>query len=166
PVDLATFRKYKKLELYTSMDMPMINQWFENHPDAILVTDKVNDPESFVPLFTDPSRLMMELFSWDACRKAKQMGIKDVILSENVFQEIWNDDDKIPTLKREGVEYIAVSRRTIDNNPDLYIRIKNAGIKVFAFHVTFDMLKDEAYMVREGMDRCYGFYADEWTLTN
>ncbi|MBT8190813.1 MAG: sulfatase-like hydrolase/transferase, partial [Bacteroidia bacterium] len=30
PVNLATFRKYKKLEQYTSMDMPMINQWFEN----------------------------------------------------------------------------------------------------------------------------------------
>lgn len=162
PVNLETFRKYKKHGKYTSMDMPMINDWFKSHPDAILVTDKINDPEAFVPQFIDRSRLMMELFSWDACRKAKSLGIKEVILSENVFKEIWEDEDKIPTLRKEGIEYLAISRRTIDSQPELYMSIKDAGIKVYAFHVTFDMLKDEAYMVREGMDRCYGFYADEW----
>ena len=143
------------------MDMSMINAWFSSHPEAILVTDKVNDPEKFAPQFIDPSRLMMELFSWDAYHKARELGIRNIILSENVIREIWNDNDKIPTLLKEGVEYLAVSRRTIDQNMELYHKIDRAGIKVFAFHVTFDKLKDEAFMIREGMDRCYGFYADE-----
>lgn len=46
----------------TPLDMTAINDWFKAHPDAILVTDKVNEPRKFAGQFIDKKRLMMELF--------------------------------------------------------------------------------------------------------
>jgi hypothetical protein len=42
--------------------MEMINQWFADHEDAVLVTDKIDDPEKMDSLFVDKERLYMELF--------------------------------------------------------------------------------------------------------
>ena len=162
PPDKKTFLSMPIGDGFTPMDMTLINDWFAKHPDAILITDKVNDPEAFIPQFIDPSRLMMELFSFDAAKKAQELGVKEVILSESVLNSPhWN---KVEELKKRKINYMAVSRKTIDRHRHIYKKLKAAGIKVFAYHINFDPLKDEAYMFREGLDFCYGLYADDWEI--
>ncbi|MDO1499284.1 hypothetical protein Q2T40_03295 [Winogradskyella maritima] len=67
---------------YTTMDMHGINAWFKSHPDAILVTDKVNDPIAFADAFIDKDRLIMELFSVMSVEKASEHGIQAMISQE------------------------------------------------------------------------------------
>ncbi|MFK7924365.1 MAG: sulfatase-like hydrolase/transferase, partial [Bacteroidia bacterium] len=85
PPTLAQFKQYKINNQYQSLDLEDINQWFIEHADAILVTDKINDPETFAPQFVDKNRLMMELFSEASVLKAQAMGIRSAMPSMNVI---------------------------------------------------------------------------------
>ena len=48
------FMKQKIYGDYTTLDMDGINAWFKSHPDATLITDKVNDPIAFADAFSRP----------------------------------------------------------------------------------------------------------------
>ncbi len=159
PVDLATFKKHK-FDGFTTLGMDDINKWFSDHPDAILVTDKVKNAKGFAAKFVDKNRLMMELFSWNEFEEAQKVGIKAPIATEVLWAGLGGD--KLKALQNRKVKHLAVSRRTIDKNKEHFKEILEAGIKVYGFHVNFDDLKDEAFMAREAFDYCYGMYADDW----
>ena len=148
--------------LYSPMDMDRINAWFLAHPDAILVTDKVNEPVEFSSLFVDKHRLMMELFTIEAIQLGIEVGILSSMPTWKVVENI--PGDKVFRLKEMGVTDIAASRRIIDDNLPLLIRLKNAGIRVYVFHVNYDNGKDEAYVLRHDLDHVYGMYADKYPV--
>lgn len=162
PPPRDTFMKYKLHGKYTPMDMEAINAWFADHPGTIFISDKVNDPERFVPTFLDKSRLMMELFSFEAIELAQKMGIKAPIMSDNLLDYLGND--RIAALEKRGVDHLAVSMHTISENPETYLKYKEAGIKVYAFHLNQSRFKDEGFVARHLLDYCYGSYADYWDL--
>ncbi|PHI21466.1 hypothetical protein CEQ90_03450 [Lewinellaceae bacterium SD302] len=162
PVSREVFMQYKQRGNYTPMDMEMINEWFSTHPDAILVSDKVNDPVRFAREFVDKSRLIMELFSFDAIRAARGLGLMDVLVTEKLTNELGgNWVKRLGELEAGG---LAISINTIMKNPDRYRKLKKAGIKTYAFHIGNNHLRDENFMARYGLDLAYGLYADEWDL--
>ena len=57
----------------STLDMERINARFAQHPDAILVTDKIDNPQLIHEQFHFPERLMMELFSREAVERAKKL---------------------------------------------------------------------------------------------
>ncbi|HET8810831.1 MAG TPA: sulfatase-like hydrolase/transferase [Flavobacteriaceae bacterium] len=156
PVSLETFKE-NPIKDYTPMDINDINRWFKKHPDAILITDKVNDPEAFSKVFIDKDRLMMELFSLEAAKEAQKLGIK-VLLSENVLRKL--DGKELETLQNLGIQRIAISRRIIKDNLGLLKKLKKAGIKTYVFHLYNQF--DENYVLTYEIDYIYGMYADEW----
>jgi len=162
PVSKNQFLSRKIFEKYTPMDMDSINKWFSEHPDAILVTDKVNTPIEFSNLFVDKNRLMMELFD----EKAVQEGLECMILSAMPSQSIVNKVTKrdIKKMATDGIRNIAISRRFIKDNKELLEEFSNHGIKPFVYHVNFDTGIDEEYVVKYEMDYIYGIYADKWTF--
>ena len=160
PPDLKTFHENKVEGGFTSLDMKAINKWFSEHKDAVLITDKINDPVDFIPKFIDKNRLMMELFSFEAVEQAQGLKIKDVLLTGDLLNQL--KGDRIKALQEKGISKVAISIRKINENIDYYKKMMEAGIQVYAFHINVDPLRDEAYMVREGMDHCYGLYADDW----
>ena len=160
PPDRKTFKEQKIYKKYTSMDIIDINQWFRDHPDAILVTDKVNTPMDFSKKFIDKSRLMMELFTWDAVKEGISAKIKSPMPTGGILGQI--KGDKISYLKKLGITDIASSRRIINRQKDLLSNIVDSGINIYAFHVHFDKGKDEKYVVCEEQDYFYGMYADKW----
>lgn len=160
PPDRETFKKEKIYEKYTSMDITDINEWFKNHPDAILVTDKVNTPKDFSEKFIDKSRLMMELFTWDAVKEGIDAGIKSSMPTGSILDTI--KGDKIAYLKELGITDIASSRRIINSQKAFVKSIVDSGIHIYAFHVNFDKGKDEKYVVCEERNYFYGMYADNW----
>lgn len=160
PPDLKTFIQQPILGKYTALDMATINQWFDQHPDAILVTDKVNSPAEFVPQFTDSKRLMMELFTWSAVKQAKEMDLKAVMPTGDLIVRIPNN--KIAFLNNLGIETIVASRRWIDSYPHFIQQLNFVGIDIFAFHIGFDKGKDETHVVCHERNSFYGLYADEW----
>ena len=144
---------------YTTLDMDGINTWFKNHPDATLITDKVNDPIAFADAFIDKDRLIMELFSVMAVEKASEHGINTMISQEPLLSI---KGDKVNFLKVNNVKHVAVSRRIIASQKKLMLQLRDAEIKVYVFNVNFDAGKDEQYVYDNELGLVYGMYADKW----
>ncbi|MGL4362755.1 MAG: Ig-like domain-containing protein [Cellulosilyticaceae bacterium] len=153
---LAEFTQQKMYGKYTPMNMEMINAWFEKYTDAILVTDKVNTPTRFAESFKFKERLIMELFSWSAVEEAIAIGITPMP-SENLVFTTDNIEEKLLTM---NIKYIAISRRLIEANKNLLLRLKQQGVKVYVYHVNFDAGKDEQYVLEHEIEWIHGMYAD------
>lgn len=148
------------IDTLTPLDMNGVNNWFEKHSDAILVTDKVNRPLDFVPNFRYRNRLMMELFSLKALKEAQQLEIRGVLASEGVLKR--SRGNVITLFNDLDVNYVAISRRIIKDELSLLKKLRDAGIKTYVFHVNFDKGRDENFVVENEMDYVYGMYADFW----
>jgi len=159
PVSLSEFKKHKIRNKYTTLDMSAINQWFSEHSDAVLVTDKINTPKEFAKQFVDKSRLVMELFSLRAVEEALQNNISP-LLSEKAVSEI--KDDVISYLIDNKIKYVGLSRRSIANKKDFLKKCRENNILVYAYHINFDAGKDERYVLDNEIGLVYGMYADKW----
>lgn len=162
PVSENEFLKHKIEGEFTPLNMELINKWFAEHPDAILVTDKVNEPKLFSQIFVDKKRLMMELFSLSSIQEGIKAGIRSAMVSENVLNEMGNTSEKLKKLRTLGSKNIAISRKYISSNLDFLMGLKKLGIKAYVFHVNFDEGKDENYVLNFEMDLVYGMYCDNW----
>ncbi len=161
PVTHAEFKKHKIYGKYTTLDFEGINKWFAAHPDAILFTDKVNDPIAFANNFVDKNRLVMELFSLMAVEEASKVGIKAMI-SQDPLGKI--KGDKLAYLSANNVRYVALSRRVIENQKALLLDLRKEGIRVYVYNVNFDPGKDEKYVQENELGLVYGMYADKWVF--
>jgi len=161
PPSHAEFMKHKIYGDYTTLDMKGINDWFTKHPDAILVTDKVNDALAFANVFVDKNRLIMELFSVMAVEEASNNGI-NAMISQEALMKI--PGDKFNFLEINNVKYVAVSRRIIANQTKLLLKLKEQGLKVYVYNVNFDAGKDEKYVQENEIGLVYGMYADKWVF--
>ncbi|QLG45256.1 glycerophosphodiester phosphodiesterase family protein [Costertonia aggregata] len=161
PPTLSEFKKHKIYGDYTTLDFKGINDWFAAHPDATLITDKVNDPIKFANNFVDKSRLVMELFSLMALEEASKNGV-NAMISQEPLQKI--KGDKLEYLNINNIKYVALSRRIIESNTKLLLQLRDNGIKVYVYNVNFDPGKDEAYVLENEIGLVYGMYADKWVF--
>ncbi len=153
------FLKHPILGKYTPMNLEVINNWFQEHPDAILVTDKINEPKRFSELFVDKKRLMMELFSEDAVEDGLRNGVS-VMISDNVLANI--SEDRLLTLRKKGLNYASISRHHIRRNKQLVKRLNKLKIKAYVFHLNRPKFIDEDYVLRYELSYVFGMYADNW----
>lgn len=159
-----THKQFLQQKIYgefTTLDLEGINNWFKNHPDATLVTDKINDPISFANSFIDKNRLRMELFSVMAVEKASENGIHAMISQEPLMEL---KGDKVNFLSVNNIKYVALSRRIVSSQTKLMLELKEAGIKVYVYNVNFDPGKDEVYVQENELGLVYGMYADKWIM--
>jgi hypothetical protein len=167
---------------YTPMNMEAINNWFKNHPDAILVTDKIRDPQKVYDEFLFHDRVIMELFEWEAVDKAIELGIKPMPSENLIFGSSKkaidmgiiplpphknSDIEKI--LEEKKIEYICMSRYyRISGNETFLRRLKEKGIKNYIFHLELPVpisgLTAEEYVWNYEMNFCYGMYANDFDL--
>lgn len=153
------FKKHRIYGDYDTLDFEGINNWFAAHPDATLVTDKVNDPIAFANKFVDKSRLIMELFSVMAVEEALKNGINAMISQEPLLNIV---GDKMAYLAINNVKYVALSRRIVPSHTKLLLQLKEKGIRVYVYNVNFDPGKDEKYVQENEIGLVYGMYADKW----
>ena len=164
PVTHKEFIDYKIYKKFTPLGMEEINFWFKTHPDAILITDKINEPELFSKAFYYPKRLMMELFT----KQAVEEGVKAGILSSIPNQHVINDLDWDLVMKL-GIKHAAVSRFFISSNYKLLKKLKENDIKVYVYNINqdgdvTDSGMDEEYVTKYELDYVYGLYADKWNF--
>ena len=153
------FMKRKIYGDYTTLDLQGINEWFTTHPDATLVTDKLTDPMAFAEAFVDKNRLLMEVFSVMTAEEAASDGL-NVMISQIPFMGI--KSDKLDFLKINNIKYVALSRRLLKKEKKLLVQLRDAGVKVYVYHVNFDAGKDEKYVQDNEIGLVYGMYADKW----
>ncbi len=161
PPSYAEFMKHKIYGDYLPLDLRAINEWFSNHLDAILVTDKVNDPIGFANAFVDKNRLIMELFSLLSVEEASRNGINGMISQDPLLAM---RGDKINYLLVNNVKYVSLSRKIIANQSKLMLQLRDHGIKVYVYNVNFDPGKDEQYVEENEFGLIYGMYADKWVF--
>lgn len=164
PVTHDVFMELNPFGEYTPLDMEAINYWFDNRKDAVLVTDKINEPVKFAASFIDKSRLMMELFSDEALEEGLEAGIKSAMPGQWIIKDLIADD--VPALYNRGVRHAAVSRRFIADNHDLLAALKKAGIKVFVYNVNLDPGINEEFVLKYELDFVYGLYADKHSFSD
>ena len=160
PVSLDLFLKKPLLGKYTALDMDRINLWFEQHPDAILVTDKINHPIPFSKAFHYPERLIMELFSLDAIKDAQTVPSIEVMVNEQVLQSL--GPNSLAFLQQHEIHKAAVSRNFLHNASDRCAELRDNGIQIFAYHLNMDDQKNEVYVLHHDLPLAYGMYADDW----
>jgi len=158
------FMKKKIFHRFTPLDLNNINQWFKQHPDAFLITDKVNNPKDFATQFIDKNRLMMEVFDLTAVDEAHEVGITPM-LNWDVFLGK-NDDEILETIQKHHITYLTASRKQIAEHKNIFLKIKDKGVRIYLFHVNYEKYKDEKYVFLHELDYAYGMYADKWEFIN
>jgi hypothetical protein len=155
------FLAHKLYDLYTPLSMDEINQWFAQHEDAILVTDKMNSPAEMVELFVFPDRLFMELFTFGAIEQAQALGV-DFMLSEGLLYDI--EGSQLDYLQEHNIEALAVNRKLATQSErysNFFLQCKELGIRTYAFGLDPNEYT-EKYVLEHEMQYFYGIYADNW----
>ena len=164
PVILEEFMKYKLHEKYTPLGIKEINEWFKKHPDAFLITDKINEPKLFAKEFIDPKRLMMELFTKEALEEGVDAGILSAMPSQRLLESLsW------ASILKLKIKHAVVSRFFIKKNKKLLRKLKENNIKVYVYGINVDegltnSGLDEDYVTKYELDYVYGMYADSWSF--
>ncbi len=166
PVTLKEFLKHKINGKYTPLDIERINKWFGSHPDAVLVTDKINEPRKFASKFIDKKRLMMELFSIEAAMEAIDEGVSFPMISQNVFYRLKQKGAVLEQLKSMNIHHMALSRGIIEQNIPLFLKLYEEGIKIYVYHVNATPTFNENYVVNNELGYVYGLYADDWDFAS
>ena len=166
---------------YTPMNMQTINDWFRRHPDAILVTDKINNPQRIYDEFLFPNRVIMELFTWAAIDEAIELGIKPMASEYLIFAEskkaskmilepveLKTDEELEQIFKEKKIEYICMGRYCIRGREDFLRRLKKNGVKNYVYHLQEPVNGQpaEEYVWNYEMNFCYGMYANNLDLLN
>ena len=162
PLSEQEFLTLRIHSAFTPINMTAINAWFAEHEDAILVTDKINEPKRFAEQFLFKNRLIMELFSWKAVEEALKIGVIPMP-SENLVMWTSNVEQIMDSL---NIKHIAVSRRVLEGNEVFFKRLKNNGVKTYVFHLNFDAGKDEKYVFENELHLITGMYADDLSILN
>ena len=160
PLSEAEFMSKSIFGKFTPMNMDMINKWFGEHEDAILVTDKINNPKLFCEHFLYKDRLIMELFSKKAIRDAFEEGIIPMV-SEYMLTP---DFDIEKEFEEMNIKYFAFSRVFMFENEELLKRLKANGVKSYVYSLTKEF--DEKYILENKLDYVHGMYADNMDIMN
>lgn len=164
PPTKAKFMQHKLHKQFSPMDINAINKWFSSNEDAILVTDKINDPAGFSRFFVDKSRLKMELFSWEAVLKGLQLEIGSSMPNGKLLSEIKGSE--IAFLRKHNIKEMVISRKFIFRNKELIEKITQAGIKIYAYHINSKGGIGEKAVVCFENNNFFGIYADIWDFKN
>ena len=160
PVNLNVFLDRLLLGKYTPLDMKRINQWFSAHPDAILVTDKIDDPITFSKKFQYPERLIMELFTLDALNQASTIDQIVSMASQNIIQQLGSD--ALDYLQNKDIRKVAMSWNYFRNNKVFCKDLARNNIHIYLYGLNKKDLKNEAYVLQNDLPIAYGIYAEEW----
>ena len=165
PPEKNQFLKYKINDKYTPLDMDLINKWFMEHDDAILITDKIEDVNLMIEKFYSKERLQMELYSLESLNEAIKNEV-DVLLSHHVFFQLGEDPIKI--LKNLNINKVTFSRHNLFLKKKILENLKKNKIKVYVYHINEEIEDhvyfNEDYVVKYEMDNIYGIYADKWSF--
>ncbi|MTD37040.1 hypothetical protein GIX45_00030 [Erwinia sp. CPCC 100877] len=157
PPDLIEFRKHKIIDKYTSLTFSDINSWFSSHPDSILVTDKINEPEKIISVFFDRKRIKMELFSENEIKNAGKL-FDGAMANYHSFKKSLPIFCfyKIYFLKDNNVRYV-VSGRPLKNKDKLMLKLlRICGIKVYMYFFGSNSDIDEQVRIyRDYLDGVY-----------
>ena len=168
PPSHSSFMANKILNNYRPLDIEIINNWFSEHKDAYLMTDKINSPNIFFSKFNHKNRLIMEIFDFDSLKVALSLGI-NVSASQNILDKITLEhNNKILS----QVEYITISQEYYLRNSSIIRKLYNNGVKPLVYGVNnyffsqgdnYHIYNERDFYISHGKN-IHGIYVDDFTL--
>ena len=121
-----------------SLGVDQILDWFIRHPDAVLVTDKIDDALVIKKIFNKiKDNLIIELFTEKSINQALSNDFTKILISQKI---LWKNKYSIKylnlLLSKKNVPYgFAVSKHTIYENPSFFKTAKSLGFKIYVYNV-------------------------------
>ena len=159
-----THREFKELllfEAYQTLDLHDLDRWFAEHADSYLVTDKVTDFRELVDGFAHNSRLIVEVFSVDDFRRARDEGVRHPMLSLGAALGNDGEDKIIALLQAEPVKFAAVSKKDLWRTKKMLAAMRRNEACVYVFTSS-----EAGYMKEKFENVVYGAYTDSWNVNS
>ena len=159
-----THREFKELllfEAYQTLDLHDLDRWFAEHADSYLVTDKVTDFRELVDGFAHNSRLIVEVFSVDDFRRARDEGVRHPMLSLGAALGNDGEDKIIALLQAEPVKFAAVSKKDLWRTKQMLAAMRRNEACVYVFTSS-----EPGYMREKFENVVYGAYTDSWNVNS
>ena len=138
PPTLKVFLENKIDKKFSPLGEKEILNWFMEHPDSTLVTDKLDDPLIIMKTFKKiENNIIMELFTENSINKAFDNNFSKILISERIiFRNNFSKNFLDYLLSKKNVPYgFAVSKKAIYENPEFFKIAKSLGFKVYVYGI-------------------------------
>ncbi|WOC01180.1 MULTISPECIES: glycerophosphodiester phosphodiesterase family protein [Providencia] len=162
PPTIEEFKKLRILGKYTALDFNDINNWFSEHEDATLITDKINNPALITSLFIDKDRLKMELFSKESLIAGGKL-FDGGMANYDAFSKILQTPSakmlfipKANYLKNNNIKYIVTGAPTTMKDKLRLKIIRSLDVQVYMFFFgTHEQVEEQINKNRDYLDGAY-----------
>ncbi|MBB3699188.1 sulfatase-like hydrolase/transferase [Flammeovirga yaeyamensis] len=160
-VNHSEFMTAKLYGKYSVLDIRLINDWFSEHPDAILLTDRINSPIHFSKQFIDKDRLMMQVYDKTALNEAIQLNLNAVIPRVELLKEM--DEAEIKKYVNIGIEFYTIEyNNTVDENNTVNY-FSSLGLQPIYYGLDLSSY-DVDYFVKYHMDDVKALIVDDYNF--
>ena len=138
PPSLKNFLKFKIDEKFTPLSEIEIIDWFDKHPDTILVTDKLDNALLIKDRFRKiQDNLIIELFTKKSIEEALLNDFSKILISQRIiYKNKFSKNYLDYLLNLKNIPYgFAVSHHTIYNHPEFFKKAKSLGFKTYAYNI-------------------------------
>jgi hypothetical protein len=153
-LSLADFRARKIDGLFTPVDEQAIRDLLLQHPDMVLVTDKIDDFQKLAHAFPFPDRMVVEVFSPKSFLAARREGIQHPMLS------VANLEMSYDFISSNAVRHVAVSTSELLRCPGAAAKLVESGVAVFSFTTN-----EAELMAKYLQSHVSAFYTDFWDVS-
>ena len=115
-----------------------IIDWFDKHPDTILVTDKLDNALLIKDRFRKiQDNLIIELFTKKSIEEALLNDFSKILISQRIiYKNKFSKNYLDYLLNLKNIPYgFAVSHHTIYNHPEFFKKAKSLGFKTYAYNI-------------------------------
>lgn len=169
PPSHEKFMKKKIYSIYDPLDEDKILKWFQDRPDTILVTDKLNDAIYISQKLDNiKDRILIELFTQDEVNRALEKKINNILISQRI---LWQNGYSIEYLNRLSSETIKPHGFSVDKNlvykyPDFFLRAKNLNFKTYVYNLNdLSLNEGETDVLCNQFNFIEGIYTDYLDLS-
>ncbi len=138
PPDLKNFLNYKIDEKFTPLSEVEILDWFIKHPDATLVTDKLDDALLIKKTFKKvQNNLIIELFTKKSIEEAIKNNFSKILISQRmIYRNKYSKNYLKYLMSQKNIPYgFAVDQQTVYNYPEFFKEAKSLGFKTYAYNI-------------------------------
>lgn len=151
----SVFFEYPTKGGFTPVDYLMIQKWLVERPDAILVTDKVENLEYLAANTVDLDRLIIEVFGFNKYVEALKLGLKKPMLSIHDRSSLGSDSEILLFVDSWNTQYAAVSLDALQSREDLIQALIERKVCIYSYTSNSESEMNERH--KEGV---HGFYTD------
>ena len=142
PPTLKNFLNFKIDKKFTPLSEKEILNWFVKHPDATLVTDKLDDALLLKNIFNRiQNNLIVEVFTEQSIEKALSNNFSRILISQKIISDNKFSENFLNYLvNNKNIPYgFAVRKEAIYENAEFFKKAKSLGFKTYVYNINEEL---------------------------